>query len=67
MESLQQRADSLQKLLAALVTVGTIFGFALGLSTYFNLKELQQNAEKSAEKIQQDWEANLAEIRAAFP
>jgi hypothetical protein len=54
--TIENRAADLQKLLAALVTVGTIFGLALGVGTYVNLKDIQKNAEKE-----------LAEIRADFP
>lgn len=55
-EALENRAGDLQKLLAALLTVGTIFGLALGVGTYVNLKDIQKNAER-----------DLAEIRADFP
>ena len=43
--ALENRAADLRRLLAALVTVGTIFGFALGVSTYVNLKDTQQSAK----------------------
>jgi len=76
--ALENRAADLQKLLAALVTVGTIFGLALGFATYVNLKDTQQNAEKLItvtqqnakeliENVRQHAESELAEIRADFP
>src|SRR6266852_444432 len=76
--ALENRAADLQKLLAALVTVGTIFGLARGLATYVNLKDTQQNAEKLItvtqqnakeliENVRQHAESELAEIRADFP
>jgi len=70
----EKRWDNLERLLAALVTVGTIFGFALGLSAYSNLKDTQEyarriqaDADKAVTKIRKDAEETLAEIRAEFP
>ncbi len=72
--STEKRLDNLQKLLAALATVGTLLGIALGVSTYLNLKEVQASAEKLLVKIQDDREASRKElkelkeeIRADFP
>ena len=50
--STEKRLDNLQKLLAALATVGHAVGNRSGASTYLNLKGVQASAEKLLVKIQ---------------
>jgi DNA repair exonuclease SbcCD ATPase subunit len=66
-KALEDRAKDLQVLLATLATVGTIFGFALGVTTYVNLKDTQENAKTLIEDIRRKAKADLDEIRADFP
>jgi hypothetical protein len=40
---------------------------AVGLSTYSNLKDIQQNTEKSVKTLLADAERDLAELRADYP
>ena len=63
MESAEHRLDNLQKLLAVLVTTGTLFGIAAGFSAYSNLKDIQRDVSRVLESAKSD----LAEMRSDFP
>jgi hypothetical protein len=66
-KDLERQMDYVEKLLAALVTVGTIFGLALGLTTYANAKDLQDRAEKDLARVKEEAKRYLDDIRADFP
>jgi len=67
MASVEQREDNLQKLLATLVTIGTLFGLAVGFSTYSNLKDIQKNTETAVTQLVTKGKQDLEELRSDFP
>ena len=64
--AMEKRADDLKSLLAVLAGLGTVFGLALGISTYVNLKDTQQNADNMITAIRTKAQADLVEIRKSL-
>jgi hypothetical protein len=51
MEATEKRMGDLQALLAVLAGVGTALGIAAGVSSYFNFKQLQGEAQKTVDDL----------------
>lgn len=57
LDTTSQRVDNIQKILAALVTVSSIFGFAVGAFTYVNLTQIRASADKELNQLRADFPA----------